>query len=157
VVNAPRPTAPQPIATQMVLQLNGKDGYVELPPNVFNDLDESTVEAWVKWDRLTGPGWNRVFNYGSGPHDLSIGTMGSDTLWFVIGDAEKGLQHLTAPGVLRLGEWAHVAGVSGKEGMRLYLNAQLVGTNAYSGSFAAMKSGALNRIGKNVNRNDDDL
>ena len=37
-------------------------------------LDQATIEAWVKWDRLGGPGWNRFFNYGAAMHDLSIAT-----------------------------------------------------------------------------------
>jgi hypothetical protein len=36
----------------LVLSLNGdgtNSGYVNLPPEIFNDLDEATVEGWVKW------------------------------------------------------------------------------------------------------------
>ncbi|MSU36744.1 MAG: hypothetical protein EXS36_16930 [Pedosphaera sp.] len=42
----------QPAATNHVLELDGKDSYVELPPNVFNGLTEATVEAWVKWKSI---------------------------------------------------------------------------------------------------------
>ena len=37
-----------PAATNHILELDGRGGYVELPPNIFNDLDEATVEAWVR-------------------------------------------------------------------------------------------------------------
>src|SRR5689334_6775919 len=33
----------QPTPASRVLDLDGKTGYVELPPNVFNGLDEATV------------------------------------------------------------------------------------------------------------------
>src|SRR5262245_27165947 len=41
-------------STNYVLELDGTGGYVELPPNIFNDLEEATVEAWVRWDEFGG-------------------------------------------------------------------------------------------------------
>ncbi len=143
-------------ATNHVLLLDGTNSYLELPPNIFNDLDDATVEVWVKWERLGGPGWNRVFNYGSAGHDLSIVTKDSDTLWFVVVDANHGFQEVTVPGVLKLNEWIHVAAVSGKGGMRVYVNGRLAGQNPNPGSFSALKSGELNRLGKTVTQNDAD-
>ncbi|MCW5554051.1 MAG: response regulator [Verrucomicrobiae bacterium] len=145
-----------PLATGNVLALDGQDSYVELPPNIFNDLEESTIEAWVRWDRLGGPGWNRVFNYGSAMRDLTLGTLGSGGLWFVVGDPALGLQNVTVSNVLQTGEWVHVAGVSGKGGMRLYLNGVQVGANSFAGSFSALKNGTINRLGKTVTQNDND-
>src|SRR6266404_1509605 len=142
--------------TNFVLQLDGYNSYIELPPNIFNDLDEATIEAWVKWDRLSRGGWNRVFNYGSAGHDLTIGTTGSNSVWFVVVDSTKGLQEVIVPGAVRIHEWIHVAAVSGKSGMRVYVNGQLAGRNPYPGSFSALKSGELNRLGKTVTQNDAD-
>ena len=34
-----------------VLFFDGKSGYVQLPPNIFDHLTQGTVEAWVKWER----------------------------------------------------------------------------------------------------------
>src|SRR5579864_6278827 len=59
--------------TNHVLELDGSGGYVELPPNIFNDFDAATVEAWVRWDDLSGAE-KRVFNYGAALHDMSIMT-----------------------------------------------------------------------------------
>ena len=137
-------------------KLDGTNSYVELPPDVFHGLDQATIEMWLKWERLGGAGWNRAFNYGSASRDLSIGTLGADSLWFVIGDAARGLQQVEVPSLLRTGQWCHVAAVSGKGGMRLYFNGVLVGTNAYAGSFSAMKNGQLNRLGKTVTDNSAD-
>ncbi len=142
--------------TNRVLELDGMNSYLELPPNIFNNLDEATIEAWVKWERLGGPGWNRVFNYGSAGHDLSIGTKDSDTLWFVFVDANHGFQEVAVHGVLKLNEWIHVAAVSGKGGMRVYVNGRLAGQNPNPGSFSALKTGELNRLGKSVTENDAD-
>ena len=50
-----------PVPGNHVLELDGTGGYVELPPNIFNDLDEATVEAWVRLDDFSGTG-KRLFN-----------------------------------------------------------------------------------------------
>ena len=34
--------------TNRVLELDGNGSYVELPPNIFNDLDEATIQAWIE-------------------------------------------------------------------------------------------------------------
>jgi len=54
--------AQQPASTVQVLDLDEKDSYVELPPNIFNDLTEATIEGWMKWDRLGH--WLRFFDCG---------------------------------------------------------------------------------------------
>ncbi len=46
---------------------------MELPPNIFNDFDEATVEAWVRFDDLSGRE-KRVFNYGDARMDMSLMT-----------------------------------------------------------------------------------
>jgi PAS domain S-box-containing protein len=155
-IEAALPATARATRPSRVLDLDGRTGYVELPPNIFNNLDRSTVEMWVKWDRLAGPGWKRLFNYGAALRDLSVATYGENGLWFVIGDPGLGLQDLVVPSLLRTNEWYHVAAVSGPSGMRVYFNGTLVGTNAYTGSFAALKEGRLNRIGRTVTENDED-
>jgi signal transduction histidine kinase/DNA-binding response OmpR family regulator/ligand-binding sensor domain-containing protein/protocatechuate 3,4-dioxygenase beta subunit len=146
-------------ATNLVLQLDGTDGFVELPPNIFSNLDQGTIEAWVKWEGLGRQGWNRVFNYGRGGLDMSLATL-HDALWFVIwsGSAQEMATggNVIAPGMLRNGEWVHIAGVTGKGGMRLYLNGTLVGTDPYTGSFSAV-GGELTRLGKTVTQTALDL
>ena len=53
----------QPAATpNHVLELDGTNSCVELPPNIFNDLTEATVEGWVKWSRLGNS--MRFFDFG---------------------------------------------------------------------------------------------
>ncbi len=148
----------QPAPTNRVLELDGTGGYVELPPNIFNDLDEATVEAWVRWDDFSGTS-KRVFNYGDALRDMSLYS-GYDqtTLRFVVGGptatSPSDLHYVYAEGFLRPQQWVHVAGVSGKGGMKLYLDGALVGTNAYTGSFSAFKNGTRNYLGERVTTND---
>ena len=139
--------------TNHVLELDGGGGYVELPPNIFNDFDAATVEAWVRWDDLSGAE-KRVFDYGAALRDMSIMTgyqADNTALTFV---TAPDLHYVQAEGVVRPHEWYHVAAVSGPRGMRLYLNGHLLGTNPFTGSFSAFKNGTLNCLGQTVTTND---
>lgn len=40
----------QPTAPNRTLELDAFGAYAELPPNIFNNLTEATIEAWVRWD-----------------------------------------------------------------------------------------------------------
>ena len=134
------------LATNLVLDLDGTNSYVELPPNIFTNLTEATVEGWVKW-RAFGS-WSRFFNSGEENHSLQVvNSESQDTLSFGIYDGEEN-HELSAPGILRADEWVHLAAVSGKGGMQLYLNGVLLATNDYTGSFAAVKSGKHNYFGR---------
>ena len=48
---------------------------------------------------------------------------------------------IRVPGILQLNQWHHIAAVSGRNGMKLYLNGVLVGTHDYTGSFSAINGG----------------
>ncbi len=50
-------------AQNRVLQLDGDGDYIQIPSNIFNDLDEATIEAWAKWERLGM--WSQPFGFGS--------------------------------------------------------------------------------------------
>jgi Concanavalin A-like lectin/glucanases superfamily/Carboxypeptidase regulatory-like domain len=134
----------QPTTPDQVLELDGTEGYVELPPDIFNHLDNATIEAWVRWDDMWGS-FKRVFNYGDAYRDLSLTTLlGSSSLWFVISDgtpSEAGLHQIAVTNIIQLHEWCHVAAVSGKGGMRLYFNGALVGRTSFKGSFSGLGSG----------------
>jgi len=140
-------------ATNHVLELDGAGGYLELPPNIFNDLDEATIEAWVRWDDLSGAE-KRVFNYGDALKDLSIMTgyyADNTALTFVVA---PDLHYIKAEGLLRPRQWYHVAAVSGRRGMKLYVNGALLGANDYGGSFSGFKNGTRHYVGQTVTTND---
>ena len=46
----------QPAATNYVLSLGGTNGFLELPGSAFNDLEDVTIEGWVKL--LEGGYWS---------------------------------------------------------------------------------------------------
>ena len=143
-------------AQNRVLELDGDGDYVELPSNVFNELDEATVEGWVKWARLGF--YCQPFAFGSGDEwqAMVINNRGTTSaLQFFIYIQMK-LHLIRADNVLQLGQWCHIAAVSGRRGMKLYLNGVLVGEHKYTGSFSAVNNGELNAFGKsNWSQNDD--
>jgi hypothetical protein len=69
--DAPQVESVDRSTTNRVLRLASTNGYVELPPRIFNHLDEATVEAWVKWERLRG--YSVFFLYGEASHDVGVG------------------------------------------------------------------------------------
>lgn len=139
-----------------VLDLDGTGGYVELPPNVFNDLTESTVEAWVKIRSFptVGLDWARFFSYGAENKDTGIQLERSGRLFYFISDAKNGeavpATQLAVERTIRSNEWYHVAAVSGPGGMKLFLDGAVLATNSYPGSFAAVRNGARFRLGRSV-------
>ncbi|MSU62494.1 MAG: response regulator [Pedosphaera sp.] len=137
----------QPAATNRVLELDGKDSYVELPPNIFNGLEEATVEGWMKWQSLGN--WSRFFDFGTNSQTMLVTIVESTTqLDFEI-YAPAGSQHkISAPGMVRPGEWCHIAAVSGKSGMKLYVNGTHVAEDSFAGSFAAIGNGSRNYLGR---------
>jgi hypothetical protein len=109
----------------------------------------------VRWDDFSGTG-KRLFNYGDALRDMSLVSF-STTLGFVVAGPNgtaADLHWVRAEGYLRPQQWCHVAGVSGKGGMKLYLDGVLVGTNAYTGSFSAFTNGTRNYLGERVTTND---
>ncbi len=139
----------QPSSPNRVLELDGNDSYVELPPNIFTNLTEATVEGWVKWESLSDYGPHEdshFFEFGKMP-SLGLVTVKAPTglsFSFSASDSEKNAE---VNGVPRINQWHHIAAVSGPGGMKLFLDGVLVGTNAFTGSFAATKNNSKNFLG----------
>ena len=140
----------QPAAPNRVLDLDGKTGYVELPPNILNDLDEATVEVWVRWRSFPSNMPSRFFSYGEMRHDTGIQAYPNGTLYVFLQDQQTGLKNVFVPQMIRTNDWHHLAVVSGRSGMKLYFDGALIASNDYSGSFSAIKSGARFRLGRSV-------
>src|SRR6266496_2246957 len=69
-----------------VLELDGNQSYVELPPYAFTNLDEATVECWVKFRRFYDSA--RVFDFGGTRHEMYVGqAVATPDLKFLIADA----------------------------------------------------------------------
>lgn len=135
-------------AENRVLELDGRDSYVELPPNAFTSLTAATVEGWIKFDRLGS--YRRFFDSGRAFQTLVI-SQGSDPgeldfdVWLGPGGNHR-LIHVA--NVVRTNTWFHIAAVTGPGGMKLYVNGVLAGADPFEGSFAAVANGDQVRLGR---------
>lgn len=132
-----------------MLQLDGKGGYVQLPPGIFDDLDEATVEGWVKWERAADD-WPGFYLYG--------GRTGTKRRFFItgaglpgfqafIGSNSDGFTGFIPPSLIEIGMWNHIAVVLGPSGMKWFFNGQLLETRAYTGSFSTLKGSDFHVLG----------
>lgn len=144
-------------AQNRVLELDGNGSYVELPPNIFNNLTEATVEVWAKWDRFNN--YSRVFEFGAGWNSMSVFNHDNKPdLRFNLyprpaNDNPALTFHARANGVLRSNEWIHIAVVSGPGGMKLYANGEVVALHTNEASLAAIKVEQVNLFGRGLTRN----
>jgi signal transduction histidine kinase/CheY-like chemotaxis protein/ligand-binding sensor domain-containing protein/protocatechuate 3,4-dioxygenase beta subunit len=126
------------------LVLDGNQSYLQLPSNIFDHLQEATVEGWIRWDRLTG--FVRFFDFGARNREMYVRSDGPQ-MTFLLCDPEGARHRIEVAGILRSNEWCHIAAVSGRGGAKLYFNGSLIGSNAYTGSFSSIV-GRNNYIGK---------
>jgi len=145
-----------------VLQLDGDGDYVQLPSDIFNHLDEATIEAWLKWEKFGY--YSQPFGFGSAErwkimvvNNVGKTNYGVPHLQFYIYTSSNKLHLIRVDDILRLHQWFHIAAVSGKSGMQLYLNGVLVGENDYTGSFSDIQNDDLNYLGKSQWTMNDDF
>ena len=126
------PAAAQEPLLMNVLSFDGKSGYVELPANLFDRLEEGTIELWVKWQSFQN--WSRVIDFGHEENAFVVqNEKKGNTVNFAIWD-EGGRRHrVQAKKRVRKGVWHHLAMVFGRSGMAFYIDGDLVGTDAYEG------------------------
>ncbi len=137
------------VTPQHTLKLAGSNSYVELPPDIFRDLKDVTVEAWTKWHKKTDR-YQRVFAYGKKEMDFSLMTkkhefrpsasMAQNGSWIMS----------NGPSDLELGKWYHLAATVGSRGMKLYLNGELVAEQVSKRDFSGLVGPSLARIGQTV-------
>src|SRR5262249_24409856 len=65
-----------PAVANHVLDLDGDGSYVELPPNIFANLTQATVEVWAKWDAFQNH--SRVFEFGAAMHSMCLMNHGTN-------------------------------------------------------------------------------
>jgi ligand-binding sensor domain-containing protein len=141
---------PSPAPAQnRVLDLSRQGDKVLLPPGLFGALEAGTVEAWVKWEE-----WglfSQWFSFGANQEWRAMGLnhFGSESIFqFFLYDQTHQVHIASVATNLPLGQWCHMAAVSGKGGMRLYLNGELAAHNGYEGSFAALGNTSDNYLGQ---------
>ncbi len=144
-------------AQNRVLSLDGDGDYVELPHGIFNHLTEATVEGWVRFDEFRF--WAQFIAFGKEDNALGINHQRHtpNLQFFIVRNENTGPDIIRVNQGLALGQWVHLAAVSGPGGMKLYINGTLVGQNEYTGSFAHIDSvGHRNYLGRsNWERNAD--
>lgn len=129
-----------------VLYLDGTRAFVQLPSRITTGKVGATVEAWVKWERFQK--WARVFDFGKKGNAVVLQSeKATSTLNFSIYDRKSTLHRVQKLTAVDKGKWYHVAVVSGRGGMKFYLNGELVGQDAYTGSLSEA-AGGKNYIGK---------
>ncbi len=147
-------------AQNRVLELDGNGSYVELPPNIFRNLTEATVEVWARWDRLNS--YSRVFEFGATWQSMSLFNQGvtSDLRFNLYPQVAKDNPALMftarADGVLRSNEWIHIAAVSGPGGMKLFANGEVVALHTNEAGLASIKAEQINLLGRGLVRNPHD-
>ncbi len=120
-----------------VLKLNGINSYVELPDDIFANLNQATVEVWVRVGKFNAN--SHFLDFGGYHREMYLSHEGANPdLKFLITDEKKDRHRIVFPGVLELNTWIHLAAVTGPGGVRLYCNGLLVGTNGYTGSLSAV-------------------
>jgi PAS domain S-box-containing protein len=136
-----------PATPNHVLDLDGTNSYVELPPNIFTNLTEATVEGWVKWERFRQHA--RFFDFGRQGGLMGVYTdAGGTRLIFELSrNNNNPLIQVMVRG-LCTNQWFHIAAVSGPGGMKLYVNGALVGSATHTGSFSWIGSGEHNFLGR---------
>ena len=104
----------QPTSSNRVLELDGKDSYVELPANLFTN-EVVTVEGWVKWRKFGD--YSRFFEFGDAALMVGVINFGSAselTIQRVHNRAYEGQTLEKAPAdYLSADQWRHVAMVAG--------------------------------------------
>ena len=108
------------------LILDGKDSFVELPDKLFENLNEATVEAWVKWEAFGNDA--RPWDFGgAGRHTYLTPGAAPGRLLLRLDGAGTERIRIESAGKPALNEWVHVAMVTGTGGVNLYYNGQSAG------------------------------
>jgi hypothetical protein len=119
--------------------------YIEIPHSNDYLLDNGSVQLWFNVDSIGG-----VQTLLSKEH-TAFGTGGHLTMTIESdGRLQTRLQSTTvsetvgSPGTVAAGQWHHVVFTFGSQGMTLYLDGQLVGTNTYTGGLGTTSGGSGN-------------
>ena len=122
----------------------------------LNPRDEMTVEAWIKPESFGVNAWsNSIFckhGWASGNAGYVLRCGDGGKLSFNVAGRTSGSweEAVTSVGVLKAGQWYHVAGTFDGDSVNLYLNGVLQATHLYTGQIN-ISSGLDPRIGELAN------
>jgi len=144
-------------AQNYVLQLDGSGDYVKLPGKFFNNVEQATIEAWVKWDEFRY--FSQPFRFGSQEDRGQViginNPKNHSNLQLFLNQNSK-LYLIKVNHILRLKYWYHIAAVFAKKEFRLYLNGVLVGRHDFDGLVANIGN-EINYFGKSTHPANDDF
>ena len=129
-----------------VLMLDGTNSYVELPPGIFNDLTNATVEGWIKWDSFRN--CSRFFDFFLGGHTVNVQNRLRDPDLWLEQDLADHPDFIQRTGALSTGRWIHLAAVIGPDALKLYLNGVPAPTNLVHGNFTVPGIEHRNYLGR---------
>src|SRR5512135_1713940 len=100
IARSATPDGPSGVSTNHVLELDGTNSFVELPPDSFTNLTEATVEGWVKWRSFRN--MSRFFDFGDVWHSVNAQNRNREgVLYFEVVPTEDEVHSLSVPGILR--------------------------------------------------------
>ena len=114
------------------IRFDGRGAYVQLPSGIFDQEENATIEAYVKWERFNE--WSRVFDFGREGNAIVVqNNKKSSQINFRIWD-NKGKQHgVSAKNAVLANTWHHIAVVCGTGGMKIYVDGTFYDDDDYRG------------------------
>lgn len=161
LVSEPSTLNAQPAAPNRVLELDGVDSFLELPPVMLEGLEAVTIEGWVKWQKQGE--WTRFFTFCPGATNipggrvpelsfLQFGSTSAFQFLVMLPPVRYGVQ---TPNLLRANQWCHIAAVLEKNGARFYFNGWLAGSDGrgftpplpkFSAGYIGKSSNTMNEL-----------
>jgi hypothetical protein len=136
--NGPTGSQDGPVGTSVYF--DGENDYVEIPHDDNMLLESGTVAMWVKTDTISGE--HAFFSKDSTNYD----TGGHLSMWVWDNAISVRLQSTSQSywvdsSSISANTWYHVAFSWGSNGMKLFINGQLVDTNSYTGGIGTNSGG----------------
>jgi ligand-binding sensor domain-containing protein len=144
----------QTAAPNYVLSLGGTNGYLQLPRGAFNDLEEVTIEGWVKW--ADDIGFRRFFDFGKEGTAIYLAQLeaGRDIMFEcppragLLNGSRGSEGRLFARDFFRTNQWTHLAVVLARDRIALYVNGNLAASRPFETPFNRLDAGEHNRLGR---------
>ncbi|RNC81702.1 MAG: hypothetical protein ED559_07920 [Phycisphaera sp.] len=123
---------------------DGGNDYVEIPHHSDFETDNGTIQMWINPDDTSGTQTlvsKDSSGYDDGGH-LTMRMHGDDVE--VRFQSDDSSYTIRANNVVSSGEWNHVAFSFGDDGMKLFVNGELVDSDSYTGGMGSTSGGSGN-------------